>query len=230
MIQEQIDSSTETPTLAPPKPLMRGWTHGLAAVGAVVLTLALCWQSRNDLPRLISMAIYGLSLCELYTVSALYHIGTWNDARRLKFRALDHANIFLFIAGTYTPLCFNILSGWLRVALLSVIWLLAFTGVWLMLSQRHLPRWLGTGLYIGMGWVAIFALPAFLALLPWQAAGLLVLGGLLYTIGGVIYARRWPDPLPRIFGFHEVFHLFTIAAGIAFTAAIWVYALPFPRV
>ncbi len=214
----------------PPKPLLRGWSHGLAAAGAVCLTIALCWQSRGDPPRLFSMAIYGIALCELYTVSALYHIGMWNHARRRTLRALDHANIFIFIAGTYTPLCFNILSGWLRIALLSVIWLLACTGVWLTLTRPHLPRRVGTILYIGMGWVAIFALPAFLTLLPWQATGLLLLGGLLYTIGGIIYARRRPDPFPRVFGFHEVFHLFTIAAGIAFTVAIWAYALSFPRV
>ncbi len=231
LIQEYSASSAEAQPIAPPpKPLLRGWSHGLAAAGAVCLTIALCWQSRGDPPRLLSMAIYGMSLCELYTVSALYHIGVWGNSQRLRFRALDHANIFIFIAGTYTPLCFNVLSGWLRIALLSVIWLLAFTGVGLTLFLPHIPRVVGTALYIGMGWVAIFALPAFLTLLPWQATGLLLLGGLLYTVGGVIYARRWPDPFPRMFGFHEVFHLFTIAAGIAFTLVIWIYALPFPRV
>ncbi|HEY7356928.1 MAG TPA: hemolysin III family protein [Ktedonobacterales bacterium] len=202
MLQEQIQNP-ETPATLPPKPLLRGWSHALAAVGAVCLTIALCWQSRRDPPRLLSMLIYGLSLCELYLISALYHLGSWATPIRRRLRALDHANIFLFIAGTYTPLCFNILSGW--------------------------PRVVGTSLYIGMGWVAVFALPAFLALLPWQATGLLVLGGLLYTIGGIIYARRWPDPFPRVFGYHEVFHLFTIAAGLAFTVVIWAYALPFPR-
>jgi hemolysin III len=230
LIQERISNTESQPIAAPPKPLLRGWSHGLAAVGAVCLTIALCWQSRGDLPRLLSMAIYGLALCELYTVSALYHIGAWGHARRRALRALDHANIFVFIAGTYTPLCFNVLSGWLRVALLSVIWLLACVGVWLTLTRPHLPRRIGTALYIGMGWVAIFALPAFLTLLPWMATALLLLGGLLYTIGGIVYARRRPDPFPLIFGYHEVFHLFTIAAGIAFTIVIWAYALPFPRV
>jgi hemolysin III len=228
MLQEQIQNP-ETPATLPPKPLLRGWSHALAAVGAVCLTIALCWQSRRDPPRLLSMLIYGLSLCELYLISALYHLGSWATPIRRRLRALDHANIFLFIAGTYTPLCFNILSGWPRVALLVVIWALAAAGVGLTFSRRPVPRVVGTSLYIGMGWVAVFALPAFLALLPWQATGLLVLGGLLYTIGGIIYARRWPDPFPRVFGYHEVFHLFTIAAGLAFTVVIWAYALPFPR-
>jgi hemolysin III len=230
VIQEHIGSPADAPTPAPPRPLLRGWFHALAAAGAVCLTIVLCWQSRSDLPRLLSMLIYGLSLCELYTVSAVYHIGPWSTTWKRRLRALDHANIFIFIAGTYTPLCFNILSGWLRVVLLAVIWLLAAAGVALTFSRRPVPRIVGTALYIGMGWVALFALPAFLALVPWQATGLLLLGGLLYTIGGGVYARRWPNPYPRVFGYHEVFHLFTIAAGIAFTVVIWAYALPFPRV
>lgn len=228
MIQEQISQAKATAS-PPPKPLLRGWSHALAAAGAIALTIALCWQSRSDPPRLLSMAIYGLSLCELYTVSAVYHIGAWPTPWKRRLRALDHANIFLFIAGTYTPLCFNILSGWLRISLLGVIWTLAAAGVGLTLSRRPAPRIVGTILYIGMGWVAVFAIPAFLSLLPWQATGLLLLGGLLYTIGGVVYARRWPNPSPRVFGYHEVFHLFTIAAGLAFTLVIWSYALSFPR-
>jgi len=230
VIQEQISSNAGAHSIAPPTPLLRGWSHAVAALGAVFLTIALCWQSRADSPRLLSMAIYGISLIELYTVSATYHIGSWSKCRRRRLRALDHANIFVFIAGTYTPLCLNILSGWLRVALLVAIWLLAATGVGLMLSHWRVPRVVGTSLYIGMGWVAIFALPAFLALLPWQAILLLVLGGVLYTIGGITYARRWPNPFPLVFGYHEVFHLFVIAAGLAFTVVIWVWVVPFPKI
>ncbi len=231
MMQEQISSPTEeVQPVAPPKPLLRGWSHALAAAGAVCLTIALCWQSRADAPRLLSMAIYGLSLCELYTVSAVYHIGPWGHVWKRRLHKLDHANIFIFIAGTYTPLCFNVLSGWLRLTLLIVIWLVACAGVGVTFSRRPIPRSVGAALYIGMGWVAVFALPAFLSLLPWQATGLLLLGGLLYTIGGVVYARRWPNAWPRVFGYHEVFHLFTIAAGAIFTVVIWAYALPFPRI
>jgi len=198
-------------------------------VGAIFLAIALCWQSDNDSLRLLSMLTYGLSMIELYTVSAVYHLGAWSKSQRRKVRALDHANIFVFIAGTYTPLCLNILSGWLRVTILALIWLLAFTGVGLALFKRQMPRMTGTVLYIGMGWVAVLALPSFVALLPWNALALLVLGGILYTLGGIIYARRWPNPFPRVFGYHEVFHLFVIAASIAFATVIWVWALPFPR-
>ncbi|MCA1598679.1 MAG: hemolysin III family protein, partial [Chloroflexi bacterium] len=104
------------------KPLLRGWLHAGAAVAACVFTVALCWRSRADPPRLVSMLIFGLSMIELYGVSALYHIGNWTDAARGRLRALDHANIFVQIAGTYTPLCFNVLSGPTRTTILGAIW------------------------------------------------------------------------------------------------------------
>lgn len=230
MIQESLASQAQPVEAATPKPLLRGWSHALAAVGAVALTIALCALSRSDPPRQFSMLIYGLSMIELYTVSALYHVGRWRSNTRRKLRALDHSNIFVLIAGTYTPLCFNVLSGWVRVALLVTIWTLAAAGIVVALFARRIPRWVNTLLYIGMGWVALFALPAFWSRLPWAFVATLLLGGILYTIGAVIYAQRRPNPFPRIFGFHEVFHLFVIAGSIAFAVAIWVWALPFARV
>ncbi len=229
MLQEELVRDAKPISAPLPRPLLRGWFHAAAALGAVLVMLALCWQSRSDFSRLLSMAVYGLSMIELYTVSALYHLVTWSAARRKRLRALDHANIFVLIAGTYTPLCFNILSGGLRLAMLVEVWVLAISGVWLAVFRPQTPRAIATALYIGIGWIGVLALPAFLSLLPWMATALLVAGGLLYTVGGVIYARRWPNPFPRVFGYHEIFHLFVIAAGALFTLVIWVWALPFPR-
>lgn len=212
-----------------PKPLLRGRFHAAAAVAALALTATLCMRSRADFPRLISMLIFGLSMVELYSVSAVYHIGHWSPIAWRRLRALDHANIFILIAGTYTPLCFNVLSGWLRPALLALIWVLAVAGAALATLTLRTPRWLSTALYVGMGWVALLALPAFARELGWAAVALLLLGGGLYTSGAVVYARRWPDPFPRVLGFHEVFHLLVIAGGAAFAAAVWLWALPFPR-
>jgi hemolysin III len=206
------------------KPLLRGWLHALAAVAAVIFTVFLCLRSRTDLPRLLSLLIYGLSMIELYTVSALYHIGTWSQRLHAFLRALDHANIFLFIAGTYTPLCFNLLSGWLRPALLLIIWSAALLGMSLGVLILQAPRWLTAGLYVIMGWVVLVALPAFLVVVPWTAIAWLFLGGMLYTVGALIYARRWPDPFPRMFGFHELFHLFVLAGGVAFAIVVWIWA------
>ncbi len=214
----------------PAKPLMRGWSHVLAALASLLLTVALCWHSSTDLPRLISLLIFGLSMLELYSVSALYHVGRWSEKPRRILRAIDHANIFVLIAGTYTPLCFNILSSWLRIVILVVIWALAALGVGLAIFTLHLPRWITATLYIGMGWVVVLALPAFLAVLPWYAVATLLLGGVLYTIGAIVYTRKRPDPFPRVFGFHEVFHLFVIAGSTAFASCIWIWAVTFPRV
>ncbi len=211
------------------KPLMRGWSHAIAAVASIVLTVILCWLSRQDIPRMISMLIFGLSMIELYTVSAVYHIVTWSSAKRRVLRAIDHANIFVLIAGTYTPLCFNILTGWVRVAILIVIWTLALVGIVSSIFTLKLPRWANAALYVGMGWVVILAIPAFLAVLPWIAVATLFLGGALYTIGAVIYARKKPDPFPKVWGYHEVFHLFVILGSIAFATCVWIWALPFPR-
>lgn len=210
------------------KPLLRGWSHALAAAGALALTIVFCWLSRNDGPRLLALLIYGLSMIELYTVSATYHIGRWRPATRRVLRAVDHANIFVLIAGTYTPLCAVLLAGWVRVAMLVAIWVLALTGIGLAVVNERLPRWVNASLYVGMGWVAVLVLPALWAAMRWGVA-LLVLGGALYTVGAVIYARKRPNPFPRVFGYHEVFHLFVIAGSAAFAVAIGIWALaPLP--
>jgi hemolysin III len=205
------------------KPLLRGWLHAIAAMAAVIFTVLLCLRSRTNLPLLLSLLIYGLSMIELYAVSAIYHIGTWPEHPRRLLRALDHANIYLFIAGTYTPLCFSLLSGWLRPTLLILIWSVAILGTSLTVLTLRTPRWLTAGLYVAMGWLALMALPAFLAVVHWVAIAWLLVGGILYTIGALIYARRWPDPFPRLFGFHELFHLFVLAGGVAFATMVWIW-------
>ncbi len=212
------------------KPLLRGWSHAVATVASIALTIVLCWLSRGDFPRLLSMLIFGLSMIELYTVSAVYHIINWSKAKRRVWRAIDHANIFVLIAGTYTPLCFNILTGWVRVTILIVIWLLALSGISLSIFTLKFSRRILTALYISMGWVAVLALPAFLAVLPWIAVATLISGGVLYTIGAVIYARKKPDPFPKVWGYHEIFHLFVIAGSVAFAACVCIWALLFPRI
>jgi len=166
----------------------------------------------------------------LYSVSAIYNIGNWGGPAGRVLRSIDHANIFLLIAGTYTPICFNMLHGWVRPALLITIWLLAAGGIVLAIFTTKVPRTFRTGLYIAMGWVGLLALPALGSALAWEAIGLLFIGGLLYTVGAVIYGRKKPNPFPRFFGFHEIFHLFVIAGSLAFTLAIWVWAVPFPRI
>lgn len=207
------------------KPLLRGWFHAAASVGALLVTIALLVKTYGNTASFIAALVFGLSMVVLYTVSSIYHLGTWQGRRERVLRAFDHANIFLLIAGTYTPICVNVLTGGLRVTMLVLIWGLAALGIGSVLFTMHLPRWIMTGLYIGMGWVALIAMPEIVRQLPLPATLLLGAGGLLYTIGGVIYALRRPNPLPRIFGFHEIFHLFVIAGSSAFVAAIWVWVV-----
>jgi hemolysin III len=214
-----------------PKPLLRGWFHAGAAGAALLFTVLACLRVYGDPARLVSVLIFGLSMIELFGISALYHIGHghWSTRVDRRLRALDHANIFVFIAGTYTPLCFIVLHGWLRPTLLVLVWALAALGIGLAVRTAHTPRWLHTLLYLAMGWVSLAALPAFLGALSVAFVTVLVLGGVLYTIGAVIYATRRPNPWPAVFGFHEIFHLFVVAGAVAFAAAVWVWALPFPR-
>jgi len=212
--------------LAAAKPLMRGWLHAVAAGVAVAVTILLAVRSIGHLGGMLALVVFGLSMIELYTVSATYHLGNWSTVVHRRLRAVDHANIFVMIAGTYTPLCWIVLSGWLRPALLIAIWVLALVGVGLATLTLRAPRWLVAGLYVGMGWVSVIALPAFARALGLLPTAILVLGGLLYTVGAVVYARKWPNPFPKIFGFHEVFHSFVIAGSAAFTVVIWLWVVP----
>jgi hemolysin III len=229
-VRSHSDDRSEPAADRAVKPLLRGWLHAGAAVVAVAVTVLLLWRTRDDPTRMISMLVFGLSMVELYSVSAAYHIGGWVGQRRQVLRALDHANIFVLIAGTYTPICVNVLDGSLRIAVLGVVWTLAIVGIATTVLAFRLPRWVYTGLYVLMGWVALVPFPSLTRLLPWPAWALLIAGGVFYTVGAVVYARRRPDPFPRVFGFHEVFHSFVIAGSSSFAVMIWVWVVPFPRI
>ena len=216
-------------TVVHARPLFRGYLHAGAAVVAALGGTYLVALSGGDRPRQLSMIVYGTSLTLLFAFSAVYHVHTWAPARRAILRRIDHANIFVLIAATYTPISFNLLSGWWRVSVLGAVWGAALVGVGTAVAGVKLRRWARAGLYVGMGWIAAVALGQISAAVPWPAIGLLITGGALYSVGALLYARRWPDPWPRVFGYHEVFHLLTIAAAIAFYVVVLVYVLPAPR-
>jgi hemolysin III len=211
------------------RPLLRGYLHAGAALVAALGGIYLVVLSSGDLARQLSMVVYGAGLTLLFAVSALYHLHTWTPVRGAILRRIDHANIFVLIAATYTPLAFNMLSGWWRVGILGAVWGAALVGIGAAVAGVRLRRGLRAGLYVAMGWIALAALGQIPATLPWPAIGLLITGGVLYSAGAVLYARRWPDPWPRIFGYHEVFHLLTIAAAVAFYLVVLVYVVPAPR-
>ncbi len=211
------------------KPLLRGYLHAAAAVAAVVCTIILALESAHDRPKEVSLLVYGASSVLLFGWSALYHLGNWTPTVRKALRRIDHANIFVLIAGTYTPIAFNLLSGVGRAALLIIIWSLAALGMAAAAPALRIPRQVMVGLYIAMGWVALGFLPQIASAVGVGALALLGIGGALYTLGALAYASHRPNPWPRVFGYHEVFHLATIAAAAAFLAFIVQQVLPYTR-
>ncbi|MEV8566958.1 hemolysin III family protein [Streptomyces sp. NPDC051322] len=203
----------------PVKPRLRGWLHAGMFPAVIVAGLVLVALADSTRAR-IACAIYILTACMLFGVSAVYHRGTWGNVGEAILRRLDHANIFLIIAGTYTPLTLLLLPGSTATPLLWAVWAAALAGIAFRVFWVGAPRWLYTPCYIALGWAAVFFLPDFM-----HAGGVAVLvcvivGGLLYSAGGVIYALKRPNPSPRWFGFHEVFHSLTLAAFISQYVAI----------
>jgi hemolysin III len=211
------------------KPYLRGWSHAAAALAAIVGLVVLIFTTRDDPAKLVSMIIYGAGLVLLFAVSATYHIFNWRARVRAWLRRADHATIFVFIAATYTPLVFNVLDGWWRIGVLAAIWTMAAVGAGGAAPFLRIPRRVLTAMYISMGWVAVVALAPLTATLGWIAAALMALGGIQYSIGAAFYATKKPKLWPRVFGYHELFHLAVITASITFYAVVFHYAVPFHR-
>lgn len=205
------------------RPLMRGYLHLGGAILTIFATALLLAVAGDDTGKRIALLVYGACAEVLFAMSALYHIGTWQPNVRAVLRRLDHANIFLLIAGTYTPIAYAVLSGGWSLGVLTAIWVLSLAGVVVAASAIPLPRWVSVGLYVVTGWVALAALPQIVARVGLGGVLVLLLGGVLYTLGALAYATRKPNPWPRVFGYHEVFHLATLAANAAFFAFILVH-------
>jgi hemolysin III len=195
------------------KPLLRGWLHLGAAPIALVAGMALVVFAPTLAGR-VSAAIFTLTAVLLFGTSAVYHRGNWSPETKAVLRRMDHANIFLIIAGTYTPLTVLLLEGTQRVVVLCLVWGGAILGVVFRVLWVNAPRWLYTPLYVALGWVAVGYVKPF-----YEAGGaavviLVAAGGLCYTVGAVIYGTKWPRGSERYFGFHEIFHALTIAGFV----------------
>lgn len=201
------------------KPKLRGWLHLGAIPVAAVLCLALLVVTDDTAAR-AAVAVYTGATLLLFSVSAIYHRGTWPPRMASFLRRLDHANIFLIIAGTYTPYAVLLLSPDRARLLLTLVWAGAAIGVFFRLVWLGAPRWTYVTAYVALGWVALFFLPDLARAGGWLVLGFMLLGGLLYTVGAVVYATRKPDPSPRWFGYHEVFHALTIAAWLSFYVGV----------
>jgi hemolysin III len=205
------------------KPRMRGWLHTYAFFVAVVASVVMCTIASNHRggDALLACAIYSVTVCGLFGTSALYHRRIWSPRGYQTMRRLDHSMIFVFIAGTYTPFSVLLLPHTKALVILSVVWGGAILGVLVKMLKPHAPRWVSAPLYIALGWVAIAVLPEILHRGGPLALALMLLGGLLYTLGAVFYALRRPNPWPATFGHHEFFHACTLLAAVSHHVAIY---------
>ncbi len=209
----------------PQRPLLRGMSHLLAAFAAIAGTVLLLLLA-DSARAYIGAAIFGASLILLYSTSAAYHRLPWSPRLRGIARRLDHAMIFTLIAGTYTPLGLLVLNTAWWISMLSVVWGLAGAGIILKLAWPDAPRWLSVLMYATIGWLSLLTAPLLVSLLAAGPLALLLLGGVLYTLGGVVYALGKPSPFPRVFGYHEVFHLLVIAGSVTHFSLVEIYVLP----
>jgi len=209
---------------------VNGFTHLvgglLASVGLVVLLATATSAGRAD--QLVAFGIFGFSLIVLYTASALYHLLPLSPAGVARLRRVDHMSIFVLIAGTYTPFCLLALAGGWRVGLLGLVWGLALCGILLKLFWMDAPRWLSVALYLGMGWVALVAAPALFRAVPAGGMAWVLAGALVYSAGALIYGLKRPNPIPGVFGFHELWHLFVVVGSACHFWAVLGYIAPLP--
>ena len=206
-------------------PILRGVSHAWAFWMALAAAAVLVAIAQGGAPR-VAAAIYGGGLCALFAGSALYHRWRWSPRLRPLLRRVDHSTIFVFIAASYTPVALLVLEGTWRWAVLAVVWAGALAGVGLSVAWITAPRVLHAAAYLALGWVAVVVLPQLVQRLPVAPLVLFVAGGILYSVGAAVYATRRPDPWPRTFGFHELFHAFVIAAAVVHFVAIAGWVIP----
>ena len=215
-----MEQSKLTKYLNTGKPLLRGHFHQAAFfffLGACTLLVGQCtgWRS------IVSCLVYSVGVIALFGVSALYHRPYWSLKARAVMRRLDHSSIFLLIAGTFTPICLLGLSKESGQKLLLIVWITASIGFFQSIFWAKAPRWVNAIIYVVCGWMALPYFAELRAVMGWNILGIILAGGIIYTLGAVIYALKRPNPWPRVFGYHELFHaLVVIAAGLHFWAVL----------
>ncbi len=193
------------------------WGATILALAGLIALLIIGWGRPA---KIISLVIYGLSLIFLFSASATYHMVRVKDKALEVFRKIDHAAIYFLIAGTYTPFCINAFTGFWKWGLLSIIWSLAVVGIVVKVFYIRAPRWLNAGIYLVMGWLCIAAIGQMFAVLPVWVLSWLFAGGLIYTLGAIVYVTKIFNFVPGVFGFHEVWHIFVMLAAAAHFVAI----------
>ena len=205
-----------------------GLTHLLGAILSIVALILLVYYSVKHATvwHIVAFSIFGASLILLYTASSLYHLLPLSEKGVTILRKIDHMMIFVLIAGTYTPICLVALRGPWGWSLLSIIWLIAIAGIILKGFWFNIPRWLSTLIYALMGWLAVTVLYPLIKTIPLGGFIWLIVGGLLYTIGAVIYGLKWPNITSKFLGFHEIFHIFVMMGSFSHFMLMFRYILP----
>jgi hemolysin III len=209
----------------PVKPKLRGVFHEVAFFVSLVSGAALVWAAPTTGSKLV-MVVYALSISLLFGVSALFHRHTWGPVGRRRMRRADHSTIFIAIAGSYTAVAGIALSGWARTALLVIVWGGAVVGIALRQLWLDAPKWVVALPYVVVGWAAVVVLPQLFRALGGAGFTLLLLGGVAYSAGAVVYALKRPNPVPGVFGYHEVFHACTIVGAVVHFVVIAWFVLP----
>jgi hemolysin III len=207
-----------------------GFTHfaGFLLSFVALIFMEMSAVSHGTTRHIISSAVFGISLILLYGASSMYHLLPYSPRGSTILRRIDHAMIFILIAGTYTPICLIPLYGLWGWWLLSIIWCMAIAGIFQAVFWLHAPRWFTTSIYLFMGWIVIVVFYPLVQSLPSGALIWFILGGLSYTVGAILYARKRPNPFPGIFGFHEIWHILVLIGSSCHLWAIFKYVLTMP--
>ena len=205
---------------------VNGLTHLFAAILALLGLAGLLILGHDSLVKVIALLIYGFSLVLMFSSSAAYHLVKARPPIMQVLRKLDHTAIYALIAGTYTPICLHFFSGFWAWGVLVIIWGLALAGIVVKLFVIKAPRWLTAGIYLVMGWLSLMAVRQILLFMPVGALVCLLLGGLFFTVGAVVYILKKPDFFPGIFGFHEIWHIFVILGCLSHFILIAAYVAP----
>ena len=193
------------------------WGGAILALAGLIALLIVGWGTPA---KVVSLVIYGASLIFLFSASATYHMVRVKDKALEIFRKIDHSAIYFLIAGTYTPFCVNAFTGFWKWGMLIIIWSLAIIGIGVKVFVIRVPRWLNAGIYLAMGWLCVGASGQFLAALPVWVFTWLIIGGVIYTLGAIVYITKIFNFVPGIFGFHEVWHIFVLLAAAAHFVAV----------
>ena len=209
---------------------LREPVNGLMHLGAAIVAffglVALLIIGRDSLVKQASLLIYGAALILMFSASAAYHLIRANPRAELTLRKLDHSAIYLLIAGTYTPICIHYFTGFWLWGVLAIVWFMAIVGIIVKVFVIRAPRWASAAVYLVMGWLCLMGTRVMLATMPMSALVWLLLGGIFFSVGAIVYVTKRPDPYPGVFGFHEIWHIFVILGCLSHFIVVAVYVAP----